>query len=115
MIKKCKQSGTTVPEEKIRKWLVEISLGLTYLHSNNVIHRDIKSSNILLDAQERAKIGDFGTLRLLSHTMSKAATQGGTPEYKSPEMCRGDPYGKEVDIWALGCVVYELCMLEVKE
>ena len=107
------ESGTTIPEERIIGWLGNIARGLEYLHANKVVHGDIKSTNILLDSEGRAKIADFGTMRILSHTKSRAQAQGGTTGSTSPEMCEGKPYGTPTDIWALGCVLYELCMLKV--
>ncbi len=57
------------------------------------------------------KIGDFGISKVLS-SKSKANTVVGTPCYISPELCEGKPYNQKSDIWALGCVLYELCTLQ---
>eukprot|EP01022_Parablepharisma_sp_SALTPOND_P003871 TRINITY_DN1161_c1_g1_i3.p1 TRINITY_DN1161_c1_g1~~TRINITY_DN1161_c1_g1_i3.p1 ORF type:complete len:436 (-),score=48.20 TRINITY_DN1161_c1_g1_i3:47-1249(-) len=111
-IKKHKDESKKVPEERIRKWLIQICQGLHYIHSNKMLHRDIKPANILLDANDMAKIADFGTVRILSRTSSLPSTKGGTQEYESPELCKGLSYGTGVDVWAVGCVMYELCTLE---
>ncbi len=107
-----KREKRQIPEDTIQAFITDICQGVAFLHSKKVIHRDLKSANILLDTKGRAKIADFGTLRTLSHTQSVVQTQGGTPGYQSPELCRGG-YTQAADIWAIGCIFYELCMLEV--
>eukprot|EP00750_Incisomonas_marina_P019594 INCI3588.3.p1 GENE.INCI3588.3~~INCI3588.3.p1 ORF type:complete len:828 (+),score=132.11 INCI3588.3:74-2557(+) len=58
------------------------------------------------------KVGDFGIAKVLDYTDQLARTQVGTPLYMSPELCRGHPYSFKSDIWALGCVLYEMCTLQ---
>ena len=82
-------------------------LGLQYLHANRVLHRDIKSANIFLDAQNHLKLGDLGVAKQLVQTF--AHTTVGTPYYMSPELVEEKPYNHKSDIWALGCVLYEMC------
>eukprot|EP00392_Amoebophrya_sp_AT5.2_P014536 g14695.t1 len=78
----------------------------------HILHRDLKSSNIFLrGAHDRdCAIGDFGISR--EGTIDAAATVVGTPYYMSPEVCRSEPYSYKSDIWSLGCVLYECCMLK---
>ena len=76
-----------------------------------VLHRDIKPANILLGAGQSVKLGDFGLARMLSENSRFATTNVGTPFYMSPEQIDEHPYDEKSDIWALGCVVYELCTL----
>ena len=59
------------------------------------------------------KIGDFGISKVLFNTCDKATTLVGTPYYLSPEICESKPYTFQSDIWALGCLLYELCALKV--
>lgn len=59
------------------------------------------------------KIGDFGISKVLENTLDQASTVVGTPYYMSPEVCENKPYTFKSDVWALGCVLYELCTLKV--
>ena len=103
-------------EEEAWKFIKDVSAGLAYLHSKDVIHRDIKPDNILRDAQGDYLISDFGvsvkmrsTLRRNSvRDLSESSTQG-TIGYMGPEMFTANPSAvKATDIWALGATVYEL-------
>eukprot|EP00927_Polykrikos_kofoidii_P012070 TRINITY_DN15180_c0_g1_i1.p1 TRINITY_DN15180_c0_g1~~TRINITY_DN15180_c0_g1_i1.p1 ORF type:complete len:1213 (-),score=201.71 TRINITY_DN15180_c0_g1_i1:71-3709(-) len=105
-----------IVESQIMCWFYQLTLALNYMHSQHILHRDLKSSNIFLQSTSSGghdvKIGDFGIARVLDGTVAVAATVVGTPYYMSPEVCRSEPYGYKSDIWALGCVLYELCMLK---
>ncbi|PFH37469.1 hypothetical protein BESB_039270 [Besnoitia besnoiti] len=101
-----------VEETRARKWLVQLTEGLQYIHSKRILHRDLKPSNILLDEGENVKIGDFGISRVMTTTLALAQTAVGTPQYMSPEMCENKPYTYKSDVWALGCVLFELCSLK---
>jgi len=85
---------------------------LEYLHGWKILHRDIKLTNIFLTGNNTIKIGDFGISRVLESTVEAAMTVVGTPYYMSPEVCESKPYTFKSDVWALGCVLYELCTLE---
>ena len=100
-------------EEKILKYLYQICNGINYIHSKNVIHRDIKSQNIFLMKNGDVKIGDFGIAKSLTKTKSNAMTIIGTPYYFSPEIINGEPYNYKTDIWSLGVVLYEMCTLKL--
>jgi len=100
-------------EEQVMTWFVQLCLALQYIHSEKVLHRDLKTSNIFLtNGGSEVKLGDFGISRVLEGTTEAAVTIVGTPYYMSPEVCRNEPYSWKSDIWALGCVLYELCMLK---
>ena len=66
---------------------------------------------MFLTANGTLKLGDFGISKVLINTLEKAATVVGTPYYMSPEMYENKPYTHKSDIWALGCILYELCTL----
>eukprot|EP00971_Amphidinium_carterae_P121079 2398304-Amphidinium_carterae.1 len=100
-------------EEQILKWLTQTVLALKYIHEKHILHRDIKPSNLFLSGKGSIKLGDFGVAKELKNTWSVAKTQIGTPHYLSPELCQGQPYSWPSDMWALGCVLYELCALQV--
>lgn len=108
-MKKMKKEGTIFTENEIMNWLVQMCMGLRYVHEKRILHRDIKTSNIYLTANNSVKLGDFGISKLLDSTNDAANTVVGTPYYLSPEVCEGRAYSYKSDVWSLGCVLYELC------
>ncbi|GMR56010.1 hypothetical protein PMAYCL1PPCAC_26205 [Pristionchus mayeri] len=105
------QRGVHFTEATVLKYFTQILLGLEYMHSLNIVHRDLKTQNILLNKRRTLiKLSDFGVSKQLN-TRSVASTLIGTPNYLSPEMVEGRSYNMKSDIWALGCVFYELFML----
>ena len=95
-------------EKKAKFYLIEIILGLEYLHKNNMIYRDLKPENILMDSQGHIKLSDFGLSKILESNTAKAFTLCGTPQYLAPEIIKEEGYNKEVDWWSLGCFFYEM-------
>ncbi|TRZ01695.1 hypothetical protein DNTS_006527 [Danionella cerebrum] len=106
------QRGTLFREEQILDWFVQICLALKHVHDRKILHRDIKSQNIFLTKDGTVQLGDFGIARVLNSTVELARTCIGTPYYLSPEICENKPYNNKSDIWALGCVLYEMCTLK---
>ena len=96
-------------ESKVWKFFIQICIGLEYLHSRQILHRDIKTLNIFLSADDSVRIGDLGVAKIMNNTAAFAQTQVGSPYYLSPELCEEKPYNNKSDIWALGCVLYEMC------
>ena len=106
------REGKLLDEDEIIRLFVQILLAIHHVHQRNILHRDLKTQNILLNKTRKiVKIGDFGISKILS-SKSKANTVVGTPCYISPELCEGKPYNQKSDIWALGCVLYELATLK---
>merc|ERR1719421_2862601 len=102
-----------IPEAIVLSWFVQVLEGLRHLHGQAVVHRDLKSSNIFLcERRRRVRIGDFGISRVLEST-AFATSCVGTPAYMSPELMRNEQYDYHVDMWALGCICYELCALHL--
>jgi hypothetical protein len=105
--------GCPFDEERILDWTVQIVSALAYMHSLSVLHRDLKTGNIFLTARNLVKVGDFGISKVLEGegTARLAKTAVGTPYYLAPELVNGEHYGLQVDVWALGVVLYELMTL----
>jgi len=89
-----------------------IARALEYAHERGIIHRDLKPSNILISKEGKAKLTDFGIAHIEEELGGKGSTKAGdymgTPAYMSPEQSAGKPTGPPTDIWALGCLIYEI-------
>ncbi|KAL7294865.1 hypothetical protein TKK_0011790 [Trichogramma kaykai] len=81
---------------------------LNYLHSNRIVHRDMKPQNVLMSIDGVAKLCDFGFARMMNVDTHVLTSVKGTPLYMAPELIDELPYDHTVDIWSLGCIVYEL-------
>ena len=103
-----KNIGTLLEEKLIWKLFLKITIGLADIHKMKILHRDLKTLNIFLKHGLEVKIGDLGVAKVLSKN-SFAQTVIGTPYYLSPEICQEKPYNDKSDVWALGCILYELC------
>ncbi|CAG9863595.1 unnamed protein product [Phyllotreta striolata] len=99
-----------LPEEKVQKIVWDLVSALYYLHSNRVLHRDLKPQNILLDINNIAKLCDFGFARNMSTGTHVLTSIKGTPLYMAPELIDEKPYDYTADLWSLGCIIYELLM-----
>ncbi|GIL83647.1 hypothetical protein Vretimale_10444 [Volvox reticuliferus] len=106
-IRDLRKHGKTVPEPQIWQWLVQLLLSLSYVHSKRILHRDVKTQNIFL-SDGKVLMGDFGLAKQLQRTFEMARTPIGTPYYMAPEIYEEQPYSFKSDVWALGCVMYEM-------
>ncbi|XP_063957945.1 serine/threonine-protein kinase Nek9-like isoform X1 [Lytechinus pictus] len=104
------QDGTLFEEELVLWYLFQTVAAVAYIHQIDVLHRDIKTLNIFLTKSGLIKLGDFGISRVLGDD-KMAETVVGTPLYMSPELVKGQQYNAKSDIWAIGCVLYELLTL----
>lgn len=89
-----RQKKTPLEEPKIWDLFIQIALGVYYLHSQRILHRDIKAANVFLTAENKVKIGDLGVARVLGTETYFAKTCVGTPYYLSPELCEDKPYNE---------------------
>ena len=105
-------SGYFFCEEIILNWFTQLCFAIKYIHSKNILHRDLKLSNIFLTSKGNIKLGDFGIAKILSSKEDLAKTLVGTPYYLSPELCLKKPYNHKSDIWSLGCILYEMMYLK---
>ena len=105
--------ATSVDEEQRRSWLSDIALGMAYLYSKGVEHRDLKSLNVLLDGARRCKVTDFGLGKSESlNTVATQSTMGGgakgTPTYMAPELLQSNIFTEKGDVYAYGMIVFEV-------
>ena len=107
------------PEKSVLSWFIQLACGLKHCHDNKLLHRDIKSKNVLLFQNSRfpggfvLKLGDFGLAKSVRTDQGNLArTTVGTPLNMSPELMQNQVYSFETDVWALGTVLHELCALQ---
>nr|XP_011458758.1 PREDICTED: mitogen-activated protein kinase kinase kinase 1-like isoform X2 [Fragaria vesca subsp. vesca] len=108
--------GSNLSYPRVSKYTKEILLGLNYLHGHNVVHRDIKCANILVDAYGSAKLADFGLAKITTK-MNELQSLQGTAFWMAPEVLsakmKNQGYGSPADIWSLGCTVLEMLTRQV--
>ena len=109
-IKELKKNKLFFDENTIWNILIQILFGLKYLHDNKMIHRDLKSANIFLTKNGIVKIGDLNVSKVLNNN-KMAETKTGTPYYSAPEIWEDKLYDNKIDIWSVGCIIYEMCSL----
>lgn len=99
-------------EDDARKFTLQILQAVFYLHTQGIIHRDIKGSNVLLDQFGNIKVADFGLSKRIQITGSEGesnvSSYCGTPYWMAPEVIRAERYGRRADIWSLGCTSVEM-------
>jgi len=106
-----KKKGELIDESLIKDIIIQICKGLKEIHDNKIIHRDLTPDNIFIDETNKIKIGDFGISKIITTYQRYAKTQIGKSHYLAPEIEKGIEYNNKVDIYSLGCVIYELFTL----
>ena len=97
-----------LPENQVQSVACQLVSALFYLHSHRILHRDMKPQNILVAKGGVVKLCDFGFARAMSSNTLVLTSIKGTPLYMSPELVEEKPYDHTADLWALGCILYEL-------
>lgn len=95
-------------EEDIRRYGCQIVQAIAYIHSQNILHRDLKLCNFYLDQEDNVKLGDFGFACQLASEYDKKRETCGTPNYIAPEAISGFGYSFSSDVWAIGVILYRL-------
>ncbi|EGR29368.1 protein kinase domain protein [Ichthyophthirius multifiliis] len=103
LLKKCQ----VFTEDQTRFYIAQIIVALEYLHSNDIIYRDLKPENVMIDVEGYIRITDFGLSKNKLEGDKLAYSICGTPEYMAPELLRQEGYAKPADWWTLGALVYE--------
>jgi NIMA (never in mitosis gene a)-related kinase len=112
LINEYKEQKKQINENLIFNMVLDICLGIKEIHKHNIIHRDLKPENLFRLNDNTIKIGDFGVSKQLESNKKSASTQVGTENYAAPEIYTEKKYTNKVDIWALGCIIYELLTLK---
>ena len=112
LLRQQRAAGRYLSERQVLQWFVPIAEGVLHLHRHGIVHRDIKSLNILVD-NGVPKLCDLGVSRHRSQQTIEMKSFCGTPAYLSPEMAAAQPYTEKTDVWGLGVVLYELLALRL--
>ena len=108
-----KSHNHPIPKYMINYIFKSITKGIKEIHKNKLIHRDLKPDNIFITNDFEIKIWDLGVSKQLNTIYQYAKTLAGTYFYMAPELILEDSYNYKVDIWSLGCILYELCTLKI--
>uniref|UniRef100_A0A4W3K8Z5 mitogen-activated protein kinase kinase kinase n=1 Tax=Callorhinchus milii TaxID=7868 RepID=A0A4W3K8Z5_CALMI len=106
------RAGRKVSPTLLVEWSMGIAGGMNYLHLHKIIHRDLKSPNMLITYDDLVKISDFGTSKELNDKSTKMSFAG-TVAWMAPEVIRNEPVSEKVDIWSFGVVLWELLTGEI--
>ncbi|MFH1017369.1 MAG: protein kinase [Pseudomonadota bacterium] len=102
------RSQGPLPVPKTVAFLVQLADALAFAHERKIVHRDIKSANVLISKEHNVKVADFGLARFLTNAQITATRKIGSPLYMAPELIVGDKYDHRVDLYSLGVVAYEM-------
>lgn len=102
-------------EKRRLRMALDVAKGMNYLHTSNpmIVHRDLKTLNLLVDKNWVVKVCDFGMSRLLHHTFLSSTSTAGTPEWMAPEVLRNELSNEKCDVYSFGVILWELATLRV--
>ena len=106
-----KDKNQLIEENVIKDIIIQICNALKTIHENNIIHRDLTPENIFINENKKIKIGDFGISKVLTMSNKYTISVKGKLQYFAPEIIKGTKYNNKVDIYSLGCIMYELFTL----
>ncbi|EEH53201.1 uncharacterized protein MICPUCDRAFT_5192, partial [Micromonas pusilla CCMP1545] len=101
-------------EQRRMRMALDVAKGMHYLHSCTpiIVHRDLKSPNLLVDKHWSVKVCDFGLSRMKNQTFLSSKSNAGTPEWMAPEVLRNEPSDEKSDVFSFGVIFWELCTLQ---
>ncbi|XP_023531003.1 serine/threonine-protein kinase EDR1-like isoform X2 [Cucurbita pepo subsp. pepo] len=104
-----------IDEKRRIKMALDVAKGMNCLHTSHptIVHRDLKSPNLLVDKNWNVKVSDFGLSRLKHHTFLSSKSTGGTPEWMAPEVLRNEPSNEKCDVYSFGIILWELATLRL--
>jgi len=91
---------------------LDVALGMAYLHDKKIVHRDLKSPNLMVEKNWAVRVGDFGQTKVKSHTQAKFSTMQGTFAWMAPEVLRNEPYDEKADVFSFGVILWEIVKRE---
>jgi NIMA (never in mitosis gene a)-related kinase len=113
LLRRRAQQRQPLSEDEVLALFVQVCRGVAHLHAHNIVHRDLKALNIVLDAAGVPKVCDLGVSRLRSDETVFLNSFHGTPLYLSPELVDNEPYTEKTDVWSLGVLLYQLASLRL--
>ncbi|CAA7394818.1 unnamed protein product [Spirodela intermedia] len=109
------RSNSHIDEKRRIKMALDVAMGMNCLHASapTIVHRDLKSPNLLVDMDWNVKVGDFGLSRLKHNTFLSSKSTGGTPEWMAPEVLRNEPSNEKCDVYSFGVILWELATMRM--
>ncbi|MED6144465.1 hypothetical protein PIB30_015892 [Stylosanthes scabra] len=104
-----------IDEKRRLRMALDVAKGMSYLHTSNppIVHRDLKSPNLLVDKHWVVKVCDFGLSRMKHHTFLSSKSCAGTPEWMAPEVLRNEPANEKCDVYSFGVILWELATMMI--
>ncbi|KDP34102.1 hypothetical protein JCGZ_07673 [Jatropha curcas] len=107
--------NSQLDEKRRMRMALDVAKGMNYLHTSHppIVHRDLKSPNLLVDKNWVVKVCDFGLSRLKHHTFLSSKSTAGTPEWMAPEVLRNEPANEKCDVYSFGVILWELATCQI--